>query len=221
MPVSLGAASWENTIETLNALQLRGHRRSTKPEQEAWFPTGRMLASPTSLRNQEVGEPRWLRQEVGGTTWSPGQSRSFCLLWKRKTCCSAICYGDLHLCNVTDLRTAAQTPSGSTEEQIQRSFSVPTIFTLFIKKENKLWKNGSPSKRGSLTKTDVCLKPDLKVWRPGNQRPQALLYAGPGTRRLVLSLCQDMALMFLQSCNTLAVASLIVWKKRVLCSTSQ
>lgn len=134
MPVSLGAASWENTTETLNALQLRSPRHSTKPEQEAWFPIGRTLAALTSLRNQEVGEQRRLRQEVGGTTWSPGQSRSFCLLWKRKTFCSATCYGDLHLCNVTDLRTAAQTPSGSTEEQIQRSFSFPTIFTLFIKK---------------------------------------------------------------------------------------
>lgn len=175
MPVSLGAASWENTTETLNALQLRSPRHSTKPEQEAWFPIGRTLAALTSLRNQEVGEQRWLRQEVGGTTWSPGQRRCFCLLWKRKTFCSATCYSDLHLCHVADLRTAAQTPSGSTEEQIQRSFSFPTIFTLFIKKENKLWKNGSPSRGSSLTKTDVCLTPAIKVWKPGNQRPQALL----------------------------------------------
>lgn len=184
MPVYLGVASWEITTETLNALQLRGHRRSTKPEQEAWFPTGRMLASLTSLSNQEVGEPRWLRREAGGTTWSPGQSRSFCLLWKRKTFCLATCYSNLHLCNVTEI------------------LELPNHFHFVYKKENKSWKNGSPSRGSSLTKTDAC---SHQPPRCESLRTRGPSFAGSRASKrswnmqAVLSLCKDMALVFLQS----------------------
>lgn len=98
--------------ETLSALQLRGHRRSTKPEQEAWFPTGRMLGSLTASVTGK-GDSR----DDSGRKWEAphgpqGREEVIVLSGRGGPSALVTCYSDLHLCNTTDLRKVAQTPSG-------------------------------------------------------------------------------------------------------------
>lgn len=93
--------------------------------------------------------------------------------------------------NTTDLRTAAQALSGSTQEQIWRHFSLLTTSILFLKTKNKLWKNSLPSRVGPLTKTDVftrlCLTKPSEPWAP--------LWAAPWGAEACVSLKQGKSMV--------------------------